>query len=85
MGQWFSFGPEVVWDRSARAPLTWGELEEKAARFFECTHNQAAIEFWYTEPVDHWYKIYVSDQAGDGYRINQAAYLYALGQLAQRK
>ena len=83
VGQWYSFGPEVVWSQKAEALLTWEQLKEKAPRFFEPTRNPAAIEFWYTQPTDHWYKIYVSSLQVDGYLIDAAKYRFATSRLGK--
>ena len=79
--QWYSFGGELVWSLKYKDPLTLAELNEKAPRFLETTKNPAAIEFWHTNPTDHWYKIYVSDLAPNGYKINTAKYDSAVSQL----
>jgi hypothetical protein len=72
--QWYSFGEEVLWKPGRKAPLTFDELKEKAPRFFEKTLNPAALEFWYTKPLEHWYKIYVSDPDAQGYKLNPIKY-----------
>ncbi|MGE3770873.1 MAG: hypothetical protein AB7G06_07995 [Bdellovibrionales bacterium] len=80
VGQWYSFGEVALYD-GADAPMSFAELQETAPQFFERTQNPAAIEFWYTQPLQHWYKIYVSDPINGGYRINEAKYNIALQQL----
>lgn len=79
--RWYSFGEELVWIPEYKDPLTLGELNQKAPRFLESTENPAAIEFWHTNPTDHWYKIYVSDPSPNGYKINPAKYDSAVSQL----
>lgn len=81
VNQWYSFAPETLWDRHAKEPITSDQLKQKAPRFFDPTHNPAAIEFWYTQPMDHWYKIYVSDPCADGNIINTAKYQAAINRL----
>ncbi len=81
VSQWYSVGPETIWKPQDVAVLAPEELKTKAPRFFEPTQNPAAIEFWYTKPTDHWYKIYVSDKLAEGYFINPAKYLAAANRL----
>ncbi len=78
VGQWYSFGPEAIWSSGQEYLLTIDDLKDKAPRFFEPMGNPAAIEFWYTAPVDHWYKIYVSDLQEGEYRLNAEKYAVAI-------
>jgi hypothetical protein len=85
VSQWYSFGPQTIWTHDSTSPFSSEELEKKAPKFFVPTANPAAVEFWYTKPTDHWYKIYVSDRHTDGYLLNKAKYDYALSRLAEFK
>ncbi len=83
VAQWYSFKPYTIWKPSLAQPLTVAELQEQAPQFFAQTDNPAAIEFWYTQPIDHWYKIYVSDQKAGRYLINPDKYGAAIGRLPE--
>lgn len=85
VGQWFSFGEEILWSRehSDTPPLSFAKLLAKAPRFSQPTHNPAAIELWHTQPIDHWYKIYVSEKTNGSanYLIHEEKYQSAIKHL----
>ena len=81
IAQWFSFGEQMIWGPSMDAPLNVWELKDKAPKFFERTDNPAAVELWYTDPVDHWYKIYVSDECEGQYVVSEKKYSAAIERL----
>lgn len=85
VGQWYSVGPAMIWAQATDAPLPFEALKNDAPRFFDITQNPAAIEFWYTQPADHWYKIYVSRRTDDCYEIDRTLYDAALGRLVEFK
>lgn len=60
VGQWFSVGEHPVWAPETPT-ISYDELLKIAPRFAEHRQNPTAIEAWYVTPMNHWYKIYVSE------------------------
>lgn len=77
VGAWFSVGEETLW-RNGQEPLNATELKAQAPRFFERRTKPTAIEAWYTKPLDHWYKIYVTEPKADSFEFSELRYNNAL-------